>query len=258
MQIIAGDFYELNYCMEFFSKMDRPDLASIYLILNEISPMPFSAFQGINGQYILSASPERFLKLTGKKLIAQPIKGTIKRDEDILVDEQLKHQLRNSEKEIAENMMIVDLMRNDLGRSAVAGSIKVPEMFEIYSYRHVHQMISTITAELRSEVHFIDAIRNAWPMGSMTGAPKIKVMETIEHYESSKRGMFSGSVGYITPDGDFDFNVLIRSIFYSDRMNCLKFSAGSAITYDADPEYEYKECLLKTRPILEALNLRLF
>lgn len=254
-QIVDGDFYELNYCMEFFTEMAKPDLASIFLSINEISPMPFSAFQGINGQYILSASPERFLKKAGDMLIAQPIKGTIRRDDDTGIDEKLKHQLRHSEKEVAENMMIVDLMRNDLGKSAVAGSVKVPEMFEIYSYSHVHQMISTITAKLRSDVHFIDAIRNAWPMGSMTGAPKIRVMDAIEDYEKSKRGMFSGSVGYFTPDGDFDFNVLIRSIFYSDVTNCLKFNAGSAITHDADPEYEYKECLLKTRSMLEALHL---
>jgi para-aminobenzoate synthetase component 1 len=256
-QIVDGDFYELNYCMEFFAEMVKPDLASIYLSLNELSPMPFSAFQGMNGQYILSASPERFLKKTGNMLIAQPIKGTIRRDDDKGIDEELKHQLRHSEKEIAENMMIVDLMRNDLGRSAVVGSVKVPEMFEVYSYSYVHQMISTIMAKLHREVHFIDAIRNAWPMGSMTGAPKIRVMEAIEEYERSKRGMFSGSVGYFTPNGDFDFNVLIRSIFYSDVTNCLKFNAGSAITYDADPEYEYEECLLKIRSMLEALHLPL-
>jgi para-aminobenzoate synthetase component 1 len=257
-QIVDGDFYELNYCMEFFAEMDKPDLASIYLELNEISPMPFSAFQGINGQYILSASPERFLKKAGDMLIAQPIKGTMRRDADPALDEQLKHQLKHSEKEMAENMMIIDLMRNDLGRSAVAGSVKVPEMFEIYSYSHVHQMISTIEAKLRNDVHFIDAIKNAWPMGSMTGAPKIRVMEAIDHYEHSKRGMFSGSVGYISPDGDFDFSVLIRSIFYSDETRCLKFSAGSAITYDANPEYEYKECLLKIRSMREALHLTPF
>ena len=257
-QIVAGDFYELNYCMEFFSKIDKPNLATIYLLLNEISPMPFSVFQGINGQYILSASPERFLKKTQDTLIAQPIKGTIRRDDNAGIDDQLKHQLRNSEKEIAENMMIVDLMRNDLGRSALAGSVKVPEMFEIYSYNLVHQMISTITAKLKEEVHFIDAIKNAFPMGSMTGAPKIKVMETIDHYEKSKRGMFSSAAGYITPDGNFDFNVQIRSIFYSDITGCLKFNAGSAITYDADPEYEYKECLLKARSMMQALNLSHF
>jgi len=253
--ILEGDFYELNYCIEFFTKMKKPNLAGIYLQLNEISPMPFSVFQGINGQYILSASPERFLKKTKNNLIAQPIKGTIRRDNIGHIDDQLKHQLRNSEKEIAENMMIVDLMRNDLGRSALAGSVKVPEMFEIYSYSHVHQMISTVIATLDKKIHFIDAIKNAFPMGSMTGAPKIKVMEAIDQYEKSKRGMFSGAAGYITPDGDFDFNVQIRSIFYSDMTDTLKFNAGSAITFDADPEYEYKECLLKARSMMEALDI---
>jgi para-aminobenzoate synthetase component 1 len=254
-QIFKGDFYELNYCMEFFTEARNIDLANIYLHLNNISPMPFSTFQGINGQYVLSASPERFLKKTGDNILAQPIKGTMKRDIDPLVDNKLKEQLRHSEKEIAENMMIVDLMRNDLGRSAVPGSILVPEMFEIYSYNHVHQMISTITAQLREDIHIIDSIRNAFPMGSMTGAPKIRVMGAIDHYEKSKRGMFSGSAGYITPEGDFDFNVLIRSIFYSNKTGYLKFNAGSAITYDAEPESEYNECMLKTRSMREALGI---
>jgi len=254
-QIIKGDFYELNYCMEFFIRVQNIDLANIYLHLNNISPMPFSVFQGMKGQYVLSASPERFLKKSGNNILTQPIKGTMKRDQDPEVDNKLKQRLRHSEKEIAENMMIVDLMRNDLGRSAEPGSTTVPEMFEIYSYNHVHQMISTITAQLRSDVHFVDAIRNAFPMGSMTGAPKIRVMETIEHYEKSKRGMFSGSAGYITPEGDFDFNVLIRSIFYSSKSGYLKFNAGSAITYDAEPESEYNECMLKTRSMREALMI---
>jgi para-aminobenzoate synthetase component 1 len=254
-QIIKGNFYELNYCMEFFAKVKNIDLASIYLRLNKISPMPFSVFMGLDGQYIASASPERFLNKSGDTLITQPIKGTMKRDSDPVLDEKLKQQLRNSEKEIAENMMIVDLMRNDLARSAEPGSTKVPEMFEIYSYNHVHQMISTVTARLRRDIHPVDAIRNAFPMGSMTGAPKIRVMQAIEYYEKSKRGMFSGSAGYITPDGDFDFNVLIRSIFYSTKTGYLIFNAGSAITYDADPESEYHECILKTRSMREALGI---
>lgn len=252
--ILEGDFYEMNFCMEFYSWTERPDLAYLYTRLNDLSPMPFSVFQGINGQFILSGSPERFLKKTGDLMVAQPIKGTMRRDSHVDEDERLRQQLRHSEKEIAENMMIVDLMRNDLGRSAIPGSVKVPEIFQIYSYRHVHQMISTITAKLRHEVHFSEAIRYAFPMGSMTGAPKIRVMEMIDHYENSKRGLFSGAAGYITPEGDFDFNVLIRSIFYSDISGFMKFNAGSAITYDADPEYEYHECVLKTRTMREALD----
>lgn len=253
--IINGDFYELNYCMEFFAKVKNINLANIFLQLNKISPMPFSVFMGLEGQYIVSASPERFLKKAGRNIIAQPIKGTMKRDADPAADDKLKQQLRYSEKEIAENMMIVDLMRNDLAKSAEPGSIMVPEMFEIYSYNHVHQMISTVTARLRPDVHPVDAIRNAFPMGSMTGAPKIRVMEAIEYYEKSKRGIFSGSAGYITPEGEFDFNVLIRSIFYSANTGYLKFNAGSAITYDADPEYEYHECILKTKSMRGALGI---
>lgn len=252
--ILDGDFYELNYCMEFFTRVKDPDLAGIYLRLNKISPMPFSVFQGIVGQYIVSGSPERFLKKQGDTLMAQPIKGTIRRDEDPRVDDQLKRYLRESEKEMAENMMIVDLMRNDLGKSACTGTVQVPEMFGIYSYNHLHQMISTITAQLSDKVHFVDAIKHAFPMGSMTGAPKIRVMERIEFFEKSKRGMFSGAAGYITPEGDFDFNVLIRSIFYSASTEFMKFNAGSAITYDAEPEDEYKECLLKTNSMRLALS----
>lgn len=254
-QIIKGDFYEMNYCMEFFTKVQNIDLAGIYLQINKLSPMPFSVFMGMDGQYIVSASPERFLKKTGNNILAQPIKGTMRRDSDPMADEKLKQQLRHSKKEIAENMMIVDLMRNDLSRSAIPGSTMVPEMFEIYSYNHVHQMISTVSAKLRSDVHLVDAIKNAFPMGSMTGAPKIRVMEAIEYYEKSKRGIFSGSAGYITPEGDFDFNVLIRSFFYSSETRYLKFNAGSAITYDAEAEYEYNECMLKTRSMREALGI---
>jgi len=253
-QIVEGDFYELNYCIEFYSNQALIFPPDIYYKLNSISPMPFSVFQGLENQYIISASPERFLKKSGKDLIAQPIKGTIRRDPDRKLDELLKMELQNSEKEIAENMMIVDLTRNDLGKSAIAGSVKVPEIFKIYSFSHVHQMISTITCELNNDVHPVDAIKHAFPMGSMTGTPKIRVMQEIEKYESSKRGSFSGAAGYFSPDGNFDFNVLIRSIFYNSKLQSLKFNVGSAITFDANPGYEYKECLLKAAAIQEVLQ----
>ena len=253
-QIVEGDFYELNYCLEYYATSARIYPPAIYGRLNDISPMPFSIFQGMGDHFILSASPERFLKKKGGTLIAQPIKGTIRRDQDPATDEILRNQLKTNEKEIAENMMIVDLMRNDLGKSAIPGSVKVPELFQVYTYPYVHQMISTITCEKRKELHPITAIRNAFPMGSMTGAPKIRVMQEIENYEVSKRGAYSGAAGFITPDGDFDFNVLIRSLFYNEKTHLLKFNVGSAITFDADPEYEYQECLLKAQAILEALN----
>jgi para-aminobenzoate synthetase component 1 len=249
-----GDFYELNYCIEFYSNVNKIDPASLYYNLNRISPMPFSVFQGFNGDYILSASPERFLKMSGNQIIAQPIKGTIRKDPDPNLDKILVEQLQNSEKEIAENMMIMDLMRNDLAKSAIPGTVKVPELFKIYSFNHLHQMITTITAEKKAEIHFTDVIRNAFPMGSMTGAPKIEAMEMIEKFENSRRGNFSGAAGYVKPNGDFDFNVLIRSFFYNAPRNMLKWNAGSAITYDAVPEDEYNECMLKASTLMQALK----
>jgi para-aminobenzoate synthetase component I len=253
-QIFEGDFYELNYCLEYYCENARLHPPAIHQQLNQVSPMPMSVFQGIAGQYIMSASPERFLKKSGNLLIAQPIKGTIRRDDDPVMDEQLKENLRNSEKEIAENMMIVDLMRNDLAKSAIPGSVKVPEIFGIYSFSHLHQMISTITCQLRPDIHPIEAIRNAFPMGSMTGAPKIRAMQEIENYESSRRGSFSGAAGYFSPDGNYDFNVLIRSIFYNRHTGAMKFNTGSAITCDARAEDEYAECRLKALAILEVLT----
>ena len=162
--------------------------------------------------------------------------------------------MRNNEKERAENMMIVDLVRNDLARSCKAGTVKVEEIFGIYPFEHLHQMISTVTGKIKDEVHFIDAIKNAFPMGSMTGAPKIMAMKLIENYEKSKRGLFSGAVGYFTPDQNFDFNVVIRSIFYNHQNQQLSFKAGSAITYDSIPEKEYEECMLKVKAIKKVLE----
>jgi para-aminobenzoate synthetase component I len=193
------------------------------------------------------------LKKEGNRLISQPIKGTIRRGENEAEDQLLRQQLRNDEKELAENMMIVDLVRNDLARSARTGSVKVEEMFGIYAFRQVHQMISTVTAQLKEAIPFTEAIRQAFPMGSMTGAPKIRAMELIDQYEQSRRGLFSGAVGYITPEGDFDFNVVIRSILYNAANHYLSFHVGSAITYDSVPEKEYEECLLKAQAIFRAL-----
>lgn len=194
------------------------------------------------------------MKKKGNRLVSQPIKGTIRRGKTPDEDEQLKQQLRQDEKELAENMMIVDLVRNDLAKSCQPGSIKVEEMFGIYGFRHVYQMISTISGELRQEVPFTDALKNAFPMGSMTGAPKKKVMELIDHYENSSRGLYSGSVGYISPDGDFDFNVVIRTLLYDQFNSNLSFQVGGAITYDSVPEKEYDECLLKAQAMLEVLG----
>jgi len=252
--IVEGDIYELNLCMEYYSDETHLSPLSCYWKLNQTSPMPFSVLQKIQEKYLLCASPERFIKKQGSQLISQPIKGTIRRVSNDQEDQILKHQLRYDEKELAENMMIVDLVRNDLARSAEPGSVKVEEMFGIYSFKYLHHMISTITSQLRTEVDPVDAIKFAFPMGSMTGTPKIKAMELIDHYEHSKRGIYSGAAGYFTPEGDFDFNVIIRSLMYDPINSILSFQVGSAITSDSIAEKEYQECLLKAQAITQVLN----
>ncbi|WP_461082294.1 aminodeoxychorismate synthase component I [Spirosoma flavus] len=258
--IRAGDVYELNYCIEFFAQPERNETSSFnplatYRALNERSPMPFSNFLKIGNQYVMGASPERFLKKEGQTILSQPIKGTIRRGQTPEDDLLLRSQLLHSEKERAENLMIVDLVRNDLARSAQTGSVRVDELFGIYGFRQVYQMISTVSAMLRPEISWTDALRYAFPMGSMTGAPKIRAMQLIDELEVSRRGVYSGTIGYVTPAGDFDFSVVIRTLLYNAQNQYLSFSVGSAITYDSDPAQEWDECLLKAKAIREVLEL---
>lgn len=252
--ILRGDIYEVNFCQEFFAEQAHINPLLVYQQLTSLSPTPFSGFFKIKDQYILSASPERFLCKRGNRLISQPIKGTAKRSIQPEEDLFIKAQLRQDQKEQAENVMIVDLVRNDLTRSAVKGSVQVDELFGIYAFPQVYQMISTVSCELDPDIHFIDAIRNTFPMGSMTGAPKLKAMQLIEQYENTKRGAYSGAFGYISPDSSFDFNVIIRSILYDATAKYLSFQVGGAITYAADPKAEYEECLLKASAIIQTLN----
>lgn len=252
--IEEGDCYEINYCQEFHGEIIESNPVETFLELNRVSPKPFACLQKFHEHYILCASPERFIKTEGTKVISQPIKGTRPRGANAAEDEVLKQELRSSEKELAENMMIVDLVRNDLARTAKTGSVKVEEMFGIYSFQQVHQMISTVVSEMKQETDPVDVIQHAFPMGSMTGAPKVKVMELIEHYENTKRGAFSGAAGYFSPSGAFDFNVLIRSLFLNTKTMRYSFQVGSAITYDAIAEQEYDECLIKAKAIFEVLN----
>lgn len=252
--IEEGDCYEINFCQEFHGKIEEADPIAAYFELNCISPKPFSCFQKHNQHYILCASPERFIKKNGKVIISQPIKGTRPRGKNSEEDQALVQELKTDKKELAENMMIVDLVRNDLAKSSKTGSIKVEEIFGVYSFEQVHQMISTITSELKDGIHFMLAIKNAFPMGSMTGAPKVKVMELIEEYENTKRGPFSGAAGYISPEGNFDFNVLIRSLFLDLKTMGYSFQVGSAITYDSVPEKEYEECMIKASALLKLLG----
>ncbi|MBD1396260.1 anthranilate synthase component I family protein [Pontibacter sp. JH31] len=254
--ILEGDVYELNYCMEFYAEQVTLSPLPLYLALNAVSPTPFSGYLKYHDRYLLCASPERYLKKEDRKLISQPIKGTIRRGATPAEDLQLQQQLRHDEKELAENMMIVDLVRNDLRRSCTTGTIQVEEMFGIYGFRQVSQMISTISGQLRPECDIVDALKGTFPMGSMTGAPKIRSMEIIEELEATKRGLYSGAFGYIKPNQDFDLNVVIRSLQYNATTGYLSFMVGSAITYEAIPEKEYEECLLKARAILQVLGLK--
>lgn len=253
--IKKGDIYEVNYCMEFFSDSAVIEPYDIYKELNKLSPTPFSVFFRYNDKYLLSASPERFMQKQGTKIISQPIKGTIKRGKTADEDNFLKSKLEHDPKERAENIMIADLVRNDLSRTAEKASVKVEELCGVYGFEQVFQMISTISSRLSTKYHFVDAIKQAFPPGSMTGAPKIRAMQIIEDYENTKRGLYSGTFGYITPDNDFDFNVVIRSILYNSTNKYLSFSVGGAITDKSVPEKEYDECMLKAKAMQLVFSL---
>ena len=252
--ILRGDCYEINFCQEFFAENAEIDPLVIYSRLTALSPNPFSVFYKLNTRFCLCASPERYLKKDGHKVFSQPIKGTAKRNlENTTADETAKKNLLESYKERSENVMIVDLVRNDLSRICRAGSVKVDELFGIYSFPQVHQMISTVSGELEDDLNWIDCIKATFPMGSMTGAPKKKVMELIEQYEQTKRGIFSGAIGYVRPGGEFDFNVVIRTILYNEIDKYISFQTGGAITYNSDPAMEYEECLIKAEAMMKVL-----
>ncbi|PSK89341.1 anthranilate synthase component I family protein [Taibaiella chishuiensis] len=245
--IVEGDCYELNLCTEAYATAATIDPWLTFHRLNRLNPAPFAAFYRTHDAFLVCASPERFLFKAGDELVSQPIKGTARRSSDPATDERLKTALYNDEKERAENVMIVDLVRNDLARSCRTGSVSVPELFGIYSFPQVHQLISTVSGLLKETVTPEQAIRHAFPMGSMTGAPKVMVMELIEQYERSRRGLYAGTLGYSSPGGDFDFNVVIRSLFYNSATGYLSYQTGGAITYDSVAAAEWEEVRLKAR-----------
>jgi para-aminobenzoate synthetase component 1 len=252
--IHRGDIYEANFCMEFYAENATINPLEKFVKLNEISQAPLTVFFKNHRQFLLSASPERYIRKIGDQIISQPIKGTSKRFEDKIEDENSKNQLEVDPKERAENIMITDLVRNDLSHTAQKGSVEVVELCKIYSFLQVHQMISTITSRLDAQYSPIDVLKTTFPMGSMTGAPKISVMNIIDKLEETKRGLYSGAVGYFTPEGDFDFNVVIRSILYNQEKEYVSFSVGSAITSQSVPEKEYEECLLKAKAMQQVLQ----
>ena len=253
--ILRGDCYEINFCQEFFAENAYINPLLIYQQLSKASPNPFSALYKLNDKYLICASPERYLKKTGNNILSQPIKGTAKRvstdkEEDLLN----KSKLYYSAKDRSENVMVVDLVRNDLSQVCKEGTVEVDELYGIYSFPQVYQMISTISGELNEGVSFTEILRATFPMGSMTGAPKHNVLKLIERYEKTKRGIFSGALGYITPQGDFDFNVVIRSITYNQSSGYLSYQAGSGITFYSNPENEWEECLLKAEAMRQVLE----
>lgn len=252
--IKRGDIYEVNICQEFYSEDSEINPLETFLQLNKISIPPFSVFLKLNEIFALSASPERYLKRTGTAVVSQPIKGTAKRLKNKVEDLKMAQQLANDPKERSENIMITDLVRNDLSRIAEKGSVSVEELCTIYTFEQVHQMISTVACSVAQTISSVEILRNTFPMGSMTGAPKISAMQIIEETEDAKRGLYSGAIGYFSPSGDFDFNVVIRSILYNSLKKYVSFSVGSAITINSIPEKEYEECLLKAKAMREVLN----
>ena len=252
-EIQFGNIYEINYCINFFAEQTAIHSFETYLKLCSNTDAPFSCYFHFEDYYALSASPERYLKKTGNQLMSQPIKGTAARGATTLEDEQQLVNLKHNPKEQAENVMIVDLVRNDLSKIASKNSVQVDELFGVHTFKTVHQLISTVSCELRKDVTFSDIIKATFPMGSMTGAPKIKAMELSEKFENFKRGLYSGTIGYIQPNGDFDFNVVIRSILHNQKEMVVSCSVGGAITINALPEQEFQECLLKLSALEKAL-----
>lgn len=252
--IHRGDIYEANFCQECYAEDTIIDPLATYQKLNTISNPPFATFFKLNTKYLLSASPERYLKKEGNVITSQPIKGTAKRSMDKYEDEALKYNLQNDQKERSENIMIVDLVRNDLSQTAIKGSVNIEELCKVYSFTQVHQMISTVSSKIDCKTHPVDVLKTTFPMGSMTGAPKISAMKIIENLEETKRGLYSGAVGYFTDKGDFDFNVVIRSILYNEEKRYVSYSVGSAITAKSDPIKEYEECLLKAKAMRQVLE----
>lgn len=246
-EIHLGNVYEANFCMEFFAEGTEIDPLQTFWALNNRTKAPFASFLKVKNHYALSGSPERYLKKLGQQLVSQPIKGTAKRDENPEIDAHIRNELQKNPKERAENIMVVDLVRNDLSKTALKNTVQVTELCEVYSYQQVHQMISTITSTIDLTTAATTVLATTFPMGSMTGMPKQAALDIIERLEETQRGLYSGAIGYFTPENDFDFNVVIRTILYNHEQKYVSFSVGSAITFEADAAQEYEECLLKAQ-----------
>ncbi|PBQ32607.1 aminodeoxychorismate synthase component I [Sphingobacteriaceae bacterium] len=255
--IQKGNVYEINYCIEFYSDNAHIDPLNVFLKLNELSKAPYSQILKLGDDFIISASPELFLKKEGDNLITKPIKGTIKRGKTKEEDLALKNELQNTIKERTENVMAVDVARNDLSMFAKKGSVTVNKLYNIETFETVHQMVSTVSCEIKDGTSFEKIIDSTFPMASMTGAPKQRAMDLIDTYEDFNRKSYSGAMGFIDEKGDCTLSVIIRSIFYNQKTKRLSIAVGGAITYLSDPEKEYEECLLKAQTMLKALNATL-
>ena len=253
-RIKMGDTYELNFCFDFFNDNTKIDPENTFKKLNKLTESPMSVYYKDHHLHVLSSSPERFIKRNKKTIISQPIKGTKKRGKNIDEDVFMINSLKNSIKEKSENHMIVDLVRNDFSRIAKKGSVKVTELSKINTYKNIHQMVSTIEAQIENDMFFSTILKSTFPMGSMTGAPKIKTMKIIDELEETSRGIYSGAIGYIDPDKNFDFNVVIRTIIYDDKLSKISVNVGSGITFKSDPEDEYEECLTKIDALKKSLS----
>lgn len=250
--IQRGDLYETNYCQEYYLEhITLTSPHSLYNRVNQRTAAPFSGLFIAENLWLACGSPERYLQKVGNLLTSQPIKGTAPRINEEVADEAAKQGLIHSKKERAENVMIVDLVRNDLSKIAEPGSVKVDELFGLYSFKTVHQMISTVSCRLKPSTNFSDILRATFPMGSMTGAPKRNALKFMDQMEDAPREIYSGSLGYFKPGGDFDFNVVIRSLAYYPTENYLSCGVGGAITIGADPQQEYEECLLKIGRLID-------
>lgn len=244
--IYEGDIYEVNLSHQLHAEFSGSPL-DLFEYMFERGPVPYAAYLQTGNFQVCCASPERFLRKSGRILTSDPIKGTRARGESPEADIKIVEELRSSEKDRAENLMIVDLVRHDMSQIAVPGSVKVPDLFEIQTFGTVHQMVSRVESELQSDVSPEAALAACFPMGSMTGAPKIRAMEYIENLETYKRGLYSGAIGFFDPEGDFNFNVVIRSAIIKGQE--LWYSAGGAITSDSDPQKEWEETLVKIRAL---------
>lgn len=254
-KIRQGDYYEINYCIGLEANEVTISPISSFIKINRNAAAPMSALYKNEASYVLSFSPERFIKKKSNRITSQPIKGTIRRDRlNLNHDLELKNKLANSQKERAENMMIADLTRHDLTHYAIPGSIHVEELCQVYSYHAVHHMISTISAELKNSHDGLRALFKAFPPASMTGAPKKIVMCEIDQIETFQRNYYSGALGYIDPEGDYDFSVVIRTLFYNQKSKKINIYVGSAITLLSDAKSEYEECLLKAEGIIQYLK----